>query len=449
MAALKEKVLQKHIKNHMLLHRKDVINFIKENPENLTLLELSRISELVNNSRSDTAAYYTEQNSLETISNFLPKIDKSIIHILEPSVGVGNFLQTIIDNYSDADKLIIDVVDIDSKSLDLVKVLNTYRNIPSNVEINYYHEDFLNSLFHDCYYDLIIGNPPFLKLSKKSGLSFYSNLFNDDTTKNLAGFFVQKAIGMAENVVMIQPKYFLSNPDFAKTRTLANQFSIEKIIDFGEKGFKGILIETIAIFINTRKEKSTTLSYSVTKDIYNELPQEELTTARFPYWLLYRNTFFNNIANQMEFSAFKVFRDRQLTNSNLKPHGDIRVLKSRNILRDGNGIININDYDRYINATDVDKYTVGKYLKRTDVYLCPNMTYYPRVIRKPPNVIVNGSVAILEKVTNTEITIDHLTFLSSSTFEEFYQIARNYSTRSLNIDSNSVFFFGLYNRKQP
>jgi len=445
MSVLKEKQLRNYIKKHRLQHREDVINFVERNPENLALIELSRISELVNNSRSDTAAYYTEQDSLKIISHSLPKIDKSIIRILEPSVGVGNFLQTIIDNYSHADKLIIDVVDIDPKSIDLVKVLNNYRNIPENVKIHYYNEDFLNPTFCNHSYDLIIGNPPFLKLSKKTGLSLYSDLFNDNITKNLAGFFIQKAISIAENIVMIQPKYFLSNPDFSRTRELVNQFAIEKIIDLGEKGFKGVLIETIAIFINTKKERATTLNYSVTKDIYNRLPQDELTTNRFPYWLLYRNEFFNDIAKQMGFSVFKVFRDRQLTNSNLKSCGDIQVLKSRNILRDGTGIININDYDKYIDIKDINSYSVGKYLNRTDVFLCPNMTYYPRVIKKPPNVIANGSVAILEKITDTEITNDHLKFINSSTFEEFYRIARNYSTRRLNIDSNTVFFFGLYN----
>jgi len=71
------------------------------------------------------------------------------------------------------------------------------------------------------------------------------------------------------------------------------------------------------------------------------------------------------------------------------------------------------------------------------------MTYYPRVIKKPKGAVVNGSVAILENISNKEITNKQLKFFSSSTFEEFYRIARNYSTRSLNIDSNSVTFFGL------
>ncbi|EIQ7097444.1 DNA methyltransferase, partial [Enterococcus faecalis] len=263
-------------------------------------------------------------------------------------------------------------------------------------------------------------------------------------TNNISGFFMQKATAISNYVALILPKYFLSNSDFEETRNRIRNYAIEKIIDFGEKGFKGVLIETIAILVDTTKKPNMTLSYSVTKDCYNEQKQSDLTSDEFPSWLLYRNDFFNRIASNMVFAVFKVFRDRQLTNSVLKDYGDIRVLKSRNIDRDGLGIISIEGYDKYINFEELSRFSIGNYYERDDVYLSPNMTYYPRVIKKPKWTIVNGSVAILENVSDYDITDKHLEFLNSSTFEEFYRIARNLSTRSLNIDSNSVQFFGLY-----
>lgn len=438
------RTLKKHIENYKLQHRQDVISFIKNNPENLAVHDLSRIAELVNSSRHATAAYYTDDETLRVIYNYLPEITKNTIRVLEPSVGVGNFIQPIINKYKNATKLIIDVIDIDEISLDLLKVLNKYRDIPSNVEINYYNDDFLNPLFFD-EYDLVIGNPPFLKLSQKTGLASYSVAFNDTVTKNMSGFFIQKATEMADNVVMIQPKYFLSNQDFTLTRERINNYAIDVIIDFGEKGFKGVLIETIALVINTNKIPETTLSYSVTLDKYNEQLQSEMTDDKFPYWLIYRNKLFNKIAQQMQFNVFTVFRDRQLTNSVLLDSGEVQVLKSRNLKRDGSGFVNLENYDKFIDKKDVEKYTVGQYLDRSDVFLSPNMTYYPRVIKKPQNTLVNGSVAILEKKENVIVKHEHLDFLNSSTFEQFYRIARNYSTRSLNIDKSSVFFFGLYN----
>ncbi|MCJ0554239.1 DNA methyltransferase, partial [Enterococcus cecorum] len=57
---LNEKKIKKIIKNYSLQHREDVLEFINKNPESLDVNELSRIAELVNNSRSDTAAYYTD-----------------------------------------------------------------------------------------------------------------------------------------------------------------------------------------------------------------------------------------------------------------------------------------------------------------------------------------------------------------------------------------------------
>ena len=214
-------------------------------------------------------------------------------------------------------------------------------------------------------------------------------------------------------------------------------------VDFGEKGFKGVLIETIAIFINTSKKPNETISYSVTKDLINIQKQSKITSDEFPSWIIYRNDFFDELASNMVFDVFNSFRDRQITNKLLKDDGEIRVIKSRNILRDGGGIINIEGYDGFIDLNDLKKCSVYKYLDRDDVYLCPNMTYYPRLVKKPKNTVVNGSVAILENKSDYDITKDDLEFFSGETFEEFYRIARNYSTRSLNIDSNSVMFFGL------
>jgi len=437
-----EKNLKRILDSYNLSERNKVMQFIVDNPENLDISELSRISEIVNSERLKTAAYYTDYNTLDILEKYLPHIDKKVIRVLEPSAGVGNFIQIIINKYGYADELIIDLNDIDCESIELIKILNEYREIPSNVTINYYNHDFLTHDFKSRY-DLVIGNPPFLRLSKNSGLLKYSKLFNDNITRNMAGFFLQKSLKISNNSVLILPKYFLHNSDFSKTRDIAKKYHINAIIDFGENGFKGVLIETVALVINTLKDPDSTLSYSVTKKISNIQKQEKITSGDFPSWIIYRNDFFDDLVSGMEFYIFKSFRDRQITNKVLKSKGDIRVIKSRNINRKGTEIINIKGYDVFIEEEDLEKLSVKKYLNRDDVYLCPNMTYYPRLIKKPDNVVVNGSVAILENISDFEITEDDLKFFSSKTFEEFYRIARNYSTRSLNIDKNSIVFFGL------
>ena len=166
--------------------------------------------------------------------------------------------------------------------------------------------------------------------------------------------------------------------------------------------------------------------------------QEYITDPAFPYWLIYRNDEFDKAANRMHLGIFRAFRDRTLTKANTSVSGKIRVLKSRNI--GSNVILNIPDYDTYID--DISDLEVGKFLDREDCVLVPNLTYYPRACFMPHGCIADGSVAILTTVNNETVTADDLAYYATPEFTMFYSIARNRGTRSLNIDNNSVFFFG-------
>ena len=73
----------------------------------------------------------------------------------------------------------------------------------------------------------------------------------------------------------------------------------------------------------------------------------------------------------------------------------------------------------------------------------PNLTYNPRACELPNNCITDGSVAILTLIDkNIKITEKDLAFYATDEFTDFYAVARNMGTRSLNIDNNSIFFFG-------
>ena len=166
--------------------------------------------------------------------------------------------------------------------------------------------------------------------------------------------------------------------------------------------------------------------------------QDYITDPTYPYWLIYRNADFDTAAEKMRFGIFRAFRDRTLTKANTFQHGRIRVLKSRNI--GNNEIINIDDYDTYID--DISNLEVGKYINRTDCVLVPNLTYYPRACFMPNDCIADGSVAILTTIPEQTVTKEDLAYYATDEFCKFYSIARNRGTRSLNIDNNSVFFFG-------
>ena len=119
------------------------------------------------------------------------------------------------------------------------------------------------------------------------------------------------------------------------------------------------------------------------------------------------------------------------------------MIKSRNISDDGKEIIDIPGYDAYIEKSRVETLSAYKYVGNEKVYLTPNMTYKPRVMRNSGNMVVNGSVAVLIPKEELELSEEQMEYFSSDEYRKFYQIARNYQTRSLNVDATSVFFYGV------
>ena len=245
---------------------------------------------------------------------------------------------------------------------------------------------------------------------------------------------------------MIVPKAFLNTPEFDSSRRLLSKMRVDCIQDFGENGFKGVLVETICLFVNTEEKPHRTAVESLTLGSKITQRQSYITDENYPYWLIYRDSFFDEVSEKLEFGKFKVFRDRQITNSNTtqkRGDGQIRVLKSRNISDDGKRIIDIDGYDTYMDEDKARELAAYRYVGDRGVYLTPNMTYRPRVMRNTEKFIVNGSVAVL--IPNEEICLsdEQLEYFSSDEYRRFYQIARNYQTRSLNVDSSSVFFYGI------
>lgn len=420
----------------------DIISFIEKNPMNLSVSALSRIAEMSNTSRTDNAAFYTNKALITEMIKSLPDIEKDSIRILEPSAGVGNFVPLILKRF-EGKKIIIDLVDIDSNSLRIARALLEKHEIPKNCIINYINDDFLLHDFEGKY-DFIIGNPPFFKMKKTDLLlkKYLMTATNKQTT-NICSFFLDKAVLLADYVAIVFPKFILNTPEFAASRTYLAGKRVECIIDFGEKGFPGVLIETIALFINTQAKPSKTKVVSITHNFSVLQKQSYIFDTKLPYWIIYRNELFDTVYRKMKFDCFTVFRDRQITNNNTSSSGDIRVLKSRNISDNGSEIINSDGYDSYIDFSTASGLSVFSYLNREDVYITPNMTYKPRVMKKPKGVLVNGSLAILIPKEPITLSEKQCLYFSSNEYRQFYQIARNYQTRSLNVDACSVFFYGV------
>lgn len=418
------------------------------NSLNISATTLSRIAELANNARLENAAYYTGKDTLTEVFQHLPTFEKDHIRILEPAVGTGNFIPFLIKKYGYAEQVTIDVLDIDVSALEIFKKLLDIYKVPENITINVICDDFILKNINDVKYDLIIGNPPYLKLRRNNSLlRQYQNVVEDTTANNLAAFFVEKAMRLADYIAFVLPKNFLCSNEYAYARNLVSKRSITTIIDFGELGFRGVHIETIFIITNNNKKAGKTLVRSLPKSMRLIQKQKYITDSTLPNWVIYRNEFFDNILTSKQFGAFTFFRDRQITKSSVPNGSRIWVIKSRNIPRDGSQLKHCESYDLYVNERNVVNLGVYNFLNRTDVYLVPNMTYYPRMIRKPSGVLTNGSVAILIPKNNVIVSEEDISYIASNEFEQFYRIARNHATRSLNIDMSSIYYFCVTPKK--
>lgn len=446
---LDEKDIEKIILDNDLAKIENLKSFLKNQLANYSFAELSKIVELANAYRFKHAAYYTRQDICFTVIKDLPDASNyNSIKILEPSVGAGNFLPLLIEKYKSVSDVQIDVIDIDQNAIDILKILISKLNIPTNIRINFFNEDFLlfgkDSLFanESIHYDIVVGNPPFGKVSDNESLlvEYKRGKFNTKTN-NLFSFFLEKSINHADVVALIIPKSFLSAPEFDATREFVSRFAISKITDYGEKGFKGVKIETISIILNTTKQRlhNPVLVESYVKHELDFKDQDYICSKDFPYWLVYRDSFFDHVASKLNFGIFTAYRDRQITKQHTKLNGRVRILKSRNI--GSNKIVDIPNYDSYLD--EYKSLAIAKYLNNIEAVLVPNLTYNPRACFLPKNSLVDGSVAVLIPKLDVEITKNDLAYYNSEEFVEFYRVARNYGTRSLNIDNNSVFFFGL------
>ena len=350
----------------------------------------------------------------------------------------------VFKKFEDVKKVNIDVVDVDEMNLKILKLLLSKQQVPLNFSIRFIRADTLSYDFGKKY-DLVIGNPPFFKLKAKDAEKYLKNNRNKNTT-NTFEFFLEKALTISDYVVMITPKAVLNTPEFRVTRDLLAAKKIDCVQDYGENGFKGVLVETICLFIDTKGQPKDTKVESLTLKKKMVQKQKYITDKAYPYWIIYRNSFFDEISKKLDFNKFTVFRDRQITNANTIQDNErncLRVIKSRNISDDGKKIIDIPGYDSYIRKETVETLSAYKFVGNRNVYLTPNMTYKPRVMRNVANMVVNGSVAVLIPRDGIKLSEKQREYFSSEEYRKFYQIARNFQTRSLNVDATSVFFYGI------
>lgn len=426
--------LAKIISSHDLSDEASISCFVRENPLDLSVSDLQRIAELCNAKREENAAYYTNKFIINEVMNQLPDFTKDELRILEPSVGAGAFIPFIFKKYDGVKHVTLDLVDIDANSISILKAILSKIKKPKNFTINIYTEDFLKFEVKSRY-DLAVGNPPY---SKAKSIS-------EKKTINLADAFLNKCLIISDWTALVLNKTVLSSGEFDATRDILRNLRISSISDFGRYGFTGLSIETICMVLQSQQKPNLTNIYNMKYNFRLTQKQSYITDSQYPYFLIYRNNEFDNVSKKLTFNVFSVVRDRQITKKNTineKKEGYIRVIKARNIQDDGS-IVDIDGYDTYISPVICKKLSIASYIGDASVYLTPNMTYNPRVISNVSYAVPDGSVAVLVPKKPMHLTQQQLNFFSSKEYRSFYLIARNFSTQSINVDSKSVFFYGV------
>lgn len=431
--------------NH-LDDRENLCAFLRDNPMELDVASLMRITELCNARREKNAAFYTNKFIVNEIMGSLPTFSKDEIRILEPSVGAGSFIPFLFKRYENIPHVILDVVDIDPDSIETFDIMLEKLDIPQNFTINRICQDFLT--YRTMYrYDLAVGNPPFSKLRERTPeieLSLTSNA--NQVTNNLSEMFLERCIQCSDCVALVLNKTLLSTEEFEDTRNLLRQMRIETIIDFGRYGFTGVSIETMCLIVYPKMKPQETSVYSMKFNRKSIREQSYLTDKRFPYFIIYRDEDFDAVADKLIFNVFSVFRDRQITKSitsSERVGPSLWVIKAKNIDDDGQGITHIPGYDVYLPEEIAVTLSAYQYVDDSSVYLTPNMTYNPRVIENLPGIIPDGSVAVLIPKKPLRLTKRQRAYFSTEEYRRFYGIARNLSTQSINVDKTSVFFYGV------
>lgn len=384
----------------------------------------------------DTGSYYTPQTVVYEALSTLDFSSQESISVLEPSVGMGAFLPQLFRLCDVCETVAIDVCDCSETALHLLR--DNIQKISYNsdkIHINYILGDFLTTTEIKNHYDIIVSNPPFARASKDH-IQEYQKQWHVGKSNNTFSFFLDRYLTLTDEIVVVLPKSFVMASEYNEIRKKYEMFGIKHIVDYGVKYFKKVFVEILSFHFKKSYCGNIIIENKLTGEIYNQ-------KHRYIYhdrsWLLYRNEWFDDYIETLDLDVFNVFRDRQITNKKVSLSGDIWVLRSKNILDNGD-IVSKSGYDRFISNEDLENFTVSKYLNSKAIVM-PSFTYLTRATLLPDNCIPNGSIAVL--IPKKELSTVDLSLYSSEEFRLYYEIVKNKAKFTLNMDTNAVYYIGV------
>lgn len=371
----------------------------------------------------ELSAYYTRQEAARRLVDAaLPQISgRSAIRVLEPSVGAGAFLPSLLRALPDVD-IELDIVDIDEAALANARAILNDLPDRSRVRLRSIAADFL-AWKSERRYDLVVGNPPFGPGGRRG--------------VDLSAEFVMRAAEIADVVAFVMPKALTSGLSYERARESLRAYALPEFIDFGEAAFSGIGIETVGIVVSTQKSPGM---MRVTSDVLGQsrhLQQSYVVDQTFPTWLPYRNDEFDAFAEKFSLGMVRAVRDRSFSARQASSVGAVPVVGGRSIPRTSGQLMSAYGY---IPEPGQVPSSWQSYKDADQRLVVPNLSYYPRGAELPHGWFADGSAAVMLPGQAIDVRRT-LQLWASEEFFRFYRMARNFATRSLNVDRLSAHYW--------
>lgn len=392
--------------------------------------------------KNQQSAYYTQPLAAFALTKrtwaMLPKT-KRVISVLEPSSGGGVFV-ALLQQLSRLEnrRVMVTSVDIDPNAIEFQQHLFENSNDP-NLTVKWESNDYLHRPHQE--FDLILGNPPFGRkaLDPSSQWSIHAEM---------SVRFLHKVLNEGLRVGLVLPKAILHAASYQQSRSqIMDSSVISSVLDFGELCFPEIKVETIGIALNRTLALDETSEYSLKSWPLRINAHKQVAYCMdpdFPTWIIYRDDFFDSVAQTATFGILGSWRDRTLSRKYATDDG-VEVVRGRNLAK---GYL-VSTPDDYVVPTPIARRVTDKMNEKTHGvrFYAPNLSYSPRlVLRSEQDGVPDGSAAILFGNLDERGISGCLEFCNSDDFSRFFRIACNYATRSINLDSALSYWWGSRNR---
>jgi len=213
--------------------------------EQFTNLSINLTKKLSNKEKKENGIYFTPKTIINSMIEKILKLKKKIKRVLEPSCGSCEIINIVDEKIKNIE---IDAIEVNPTIFNEIKVLK-YKNNVRFINRNYLEYESKEK------YDLIIGNPPYFVIPKKSVNKCYLNYF--DGRPNIFILFIVKSINeLNEKGILsfVLPKSFLNCQYYNKLRKcIYENYKILYIEDYPKAKYIETGQETIVFILQKKR----------------------------------------------------------------------------------------------------------------------------------------------------------------------------------------------------